>query len=78
MQVLLNLSHNALKYTFDREVKIQAQVKTPSVLTIEVSDTGIGIKNDVKDKVFDLFGLVDKKEQNNETGSANNCDRNRN
>src|SRR5581483_5712360 len=60
-QILLNLTNNALKFTDHGRVHIEA--RTPSgeskCLTISVSDTGIGIKDDDKARLFKAFEQID-------------------
>ena len=52
-QVLLNLCSNALKFT-EREgrVKIIAKLKKNNFIKLTVIDTGIGIKEEDKGKLF--------------------------
>ena len=59
--MLLNLQSNALKFTEKGSVKISAQ--TISVgedlhLEISVTDTGIGIKHEDQEKLFQMFGYI--------------------
>ena len=59
-QVLLNILNNAIKYTKKGEIKFSVEaVKSVSMcrLKISVSDTGVGIKKDDLDKIFE--GLED-------------------
>lgn len=59
-QVLLNILNNAIKYTKKGEVKLNVEaVKSVSMcrLKISVSDTGVGIKKDDLDRIFE--GLED-------------------
>jgi signal transduction histidine kinase len=54
-QVVWNLIHNALKFTpEDGRVVVRAIVE-PENITIEVSDTGIGLSQDTQDRIFDKF-----------------------
>lgn len=69
MQVLLNLSYNAIKYTFAGEVTVVAKMKDASTLLVEVRDTGIGIDSEVLSGIFTMFGMVDKKTNAHETGT---------
>ena len=62
MQVLLNLQSNALKFTENGKVEIQVSIieeGEESFLQIKVIDTGIGIKEEDKGKLFKLFGFVE-------------------
>ena len=63
-QVLLNIINNALKFT-SREGNIQIKIENIkdvygkiTHIKISVSDTGIGIKDEDKPKLFKLFGML--------------------
>ena len=56
-QVLINLLNNAAKFTDKGYVKLWAEVKGDRVL-IAVKDTGCGIPEEDKDKIFDKFHQV--------------------
>ncbi|MGC1087073.1 MAG: response regulator [Candidatus Acidiferrum sp.] len=62
-QVLINLAGNALKFTNAGEVAIHAKKvassKDGSVLQFSVSDTGIGIPEDNRDRIFEAFSQAD-------------------
>ncbi|WP_300642510.1 response regulator [Nocardioides sp.] len=62
-QVLTNLGSNALKFTEDGEVSIQARVEHQDrdgvVLRVDVSDTGIGIPASAQAHLFDAFTQAD-------------------
>lgn len=58
--VLMNMAHNAIKYTEQGgQISIQAQ-KTDDAVLISVTDTGIGIPSDELPRVFERFYKVDK------------------
>ena len=60
-QVLLNFQGNAIKFTDIGHVTIKAESfveDEETYLTLSVIDTGIGIKDEDKDKLFKLFGYV--------------------
>jgi CheY-like chemotaxis protein len=62
-QILLNLVSNALKFTSEGSVSINAEVQSleqgSAVIRIEVQDTGIGIDETVRDKLFNAFTQAD-------------------
>lgn len=54
-QVVLNLIHNALKYTEKQDV-IKARVQSKGVfIEVAIEDTGIGIDPDISDKIFERY-----------------------
>lgn len=61
-KVLYNLLSNAFKYTVDGgsiRVTVEAHATRPDWITIEVSDTGIGIPTEQLDKIFERFYRID-------------------
>ncbi len=62
-QVLANLGSNAVKFTDSGEVVVQAQVarQDPArvVLRIDVTDTGVGIPPEARERLFDAFTQAD-------------------
>jgi len=62
-QILLNLIENAIKFTEQGEVSLIVEIQQSSddaiLLGFEVSDTGIGISQDVQHKIFDVFCQAD-------------------
>ncbi|MFO7602029.1 MAG: response regulator, partial [Candidatus Desulfacyla sp.] len=62
-QVLTNLAGNAIKFTQDGEVNIQASLESESedavVLRVAVQDTGIGIPEERLSIIFDKFTQAD-------------------
>ncbi|MCP4023192.1 MAG: response regulator, partial [Desulfobacteraceae bacterium] len=65
-QILLNLAGNALKFTEEGEVVIRVSKidddklsKDKIMLKFKVSDTGIGIPEEKKDRLFKTFSQVD-------------------
>ena len=60
-QVLLNLQSNALKFTDKGSVMINGRIfsiEGDKYLEISVVDTGTGIKDGDKDKLFKMFGYI--------------------
>jgi signal transduction histidine kinase len=75
-QVTLNLLTNAIKFSRDggkvelggKIVKINCENKRESYLEIFVKDTGQGISEVDKDKLFKLFGKLKQKNGINKNG----------
>ncbi|MBE9188502.1 GAF domain-containing protein [Microcoleus sp. LEGE 07076] len=69
LQVMLNLSGNAIKFTLEGGIRISAEVikkqvsvhnqQFPGMVKIRVADTGIGVSLDKQDKLFESFFQVD-------------------
>jgi signal transduction histidine kinase/DNA-binding response OmpR family regulator len=62
-QVLLNLTANAVKFTEQGEVVLRAELQDLSgdraVVRFEVSDTGVGIDDEDRERLFDAFSQAD-------------------
>lgn len=62
-QVIINLLSNAVKFTIKGEVKLKVSFKKTSkfdgILYFEVDDTGIGISEKQKEKLFKAFSQAD-------------------
>jgi len=62
-QVLLNLAHNAVKFTYDGQIKIAVEVVESNddsiLLKHTVHDTGIGIKAEDQPRLFQPFVQAD-------------------
>jgi len=56
-QVLINLLTNAIKFTNEGSIKIISWIEN-NELHIEVEDTGIGIKEEDRDKIFNPFEQI--------------------
>ena len=67
-QVLLNLISNSLKFTFEGIIFIKIKYvfkEGKNFIQFSVSDTGIGIKEKDKNKLFKLFGMIKTHENQN-------------
>ena len=62
-QLLLNLCGNAIKFTSNGEIGIYVNLKTTNdndiCMRFEVKDTGIGIPENAKGKIFEAFSQAD-------------------
>ncbi|MBL7094322.1 PAS domain S-box protein [candidate division KSB1 bacterium] len=58
-QILTNLVSNAIKFTEQGCVRISTNIRKDNKLTIKVSDTGIGIKNEDMSRLFSPFQQLD-------------------
>lgn len=54
-QILVNLTTNAIKFTYSGEVVIAAELKSEHAVTISVRDTGIGIHETDHETIFKTF-----------------------
>ena len=73
-QIIINLLNNAVKYTSEGTIGLhieseQADEKT-AVLSISVSDTGMGIKKEVIPLLFTAFKRVDEEKNRNIEGTG--------
>ncbi|KAL4427048.1 hypothetical protein ABPG74_001003 [Tetrahymena malaccensis] len=60
-QIILNLLSNALKFTQKGFIMIRVEKFNESLTKITVEDTGIGIASEDIQKIFEIFGKVDLK-----------------
>jgi PAS domain S-box-containing protein len=70
-QILINLSNNAIKFTEKGQVRIQLRTlssKDQTLASIEVIDTGIGIKIEDQEKLFQAFQQVSTDHRSEGTG----------
>ena len=58
-QVLINLVDNAIKYTEKGSVIVRAK-KIEKHIVIEIEDTGLGISDKYKERIFERFYVVNK------------------
>ncbi|MEN8217803.1 MAG: response regulator [Pseudomonadota bacterium] len=59
MQILINLTSNAIKFTQTGDIRISAELLEPVKLHFAVADTGIGISQEVMPYLFEVFSQAD-------------------
>lgn len=63
-QILINLLSNAVKFTHDGYISIRAVLNkiddSTATIKFEISDTGIGIKENAQSRIFDAFTQADE------------------
>jgi len=68
-QIILNLANNAVKFTDKGEIKIECNIENEN-LRVSVSDTGIGIKKENMDYLFEAFRQIDGTAQRRYEGAG--------
>lgn len=68
-QVILNLISNAVKYTEEERVTLEINASGDQII-FSVKDTGIGIRKEDMDTLFDMFTRVDMKRHRNIEGTG--------
>jgi PAS domain S-box-containing protein len=61
-QIVINLINNAIKFTAKGEVQVRLEPRLngqQSSVAIEISDSGVGIKPEDQDKLFQAFSQID-------------------
>jgi signal transduction histidine kinase/CheY-like chemotaxis protein len=73
-QLLVNLLHNAIKFTDEGEVRLSVRCLAEDIgsarLRFEVTDTGIGIAADQHESVWDMFSQADTSSTRRHGGSG--------
>lgn len=60
--MLINLISNAFKYTLNGTITIDVAKSNEYTLLIKIIDTGVGIRDEDKNKLLKAFGRVDDDE----------------
>jgi len=68
IQILLNLLSNAVKYTEKGKIEIVANEINQGDVKIDITDTGIGIKEEIMDTIFEEFRRAESKKLIQGTG----------
>ena len=69
-QILTNLLSNALKYTNEGRVGLQAGFSEAGQMRFSIKDSGIGIRDEDKDKLFRPFEQLDLRKNKNVVGTG--------
>ena len=69
-QILTNLLSNAVKYTQQGSIKLKAGFPENNSLQFEVSDTGIGIRSEDRERLFRPFEQLDIQKNKNIIGTG--------
>jgi signal transduction histidine kinase len=70
IQIVRNFASNALKFTERGEVRIGARQESPRTVTIYVRDTGIGIPDADRERIFEEFEQVEGEHQRGHHGTG--------
>ncbi len=57
-QIINNLLSNAIKFTFSGKIHFTSSMDKNNVLEVSVKDTGVGIKSEEQNRIFDEFSRV--------------------
>ncbi len=69
-QILMNLVSNAIKFTDQGNVKIEVKLLNNKDLEVTVSDSGIGIKKEDMEKLFQPFQQIDMSSSKSHEGTG--------
>ncbi len=67
-QIVMNLVHNAVKFTEKGSVTVRFVVKDETRWAIQVIDTGVGIPEDAQKRVFEAFEQVNNVQVSKQSG----------
>jgi len=69
-QILTNLLSNAVKYTINGEINFSAWMEDVSKLRFDIKDSGIGIREEDKERLFKPFEQLDIKKNRSVVGTG--------
>jgi two-component system, OmpR family, phosphate regulon sensor histidine kinase PhoR len=69
-QLLINLLDNAIKYTEKGEITISSYMLPTNKVQIEIKDTGIGLKKEDFNRIFERFYVVNKARSRQQGGTG--------
>ena len=69
-QILRNLISNALKFTERGEVRVSAELRAPDLIAFSVTDTGVGIASEDKERIFQEFTQIENPLQRRAPGTG--------
>ncbi len=69
-QMLINLIDNAIKYTETGSINVSVEPIAVNKVKIEVADTGIGIKKEDLNRIFERFYVVNKARSRKQGGTG--------
>ena len=69
-QILRNLISNALKFTDRGEVRVSAELRDPDLVAFSVADTGVGIAEQDKERIFQEFTQIENPLQRRAPGTG--------
>ncbi len=69
-QILRNLISNALKFTDRGEVRVSAELRDSDLVAFSVADTGVGIANEDKERIFQEFTQIENPLQRRAPGTG--------
>jgi signal transduction histidine kinase len=69
-QILRNLISNALKFTDAGEVRVAAELRDPDLIAFSVADTGVGIAEEDRDRIFQEFTQIENPQQRRAPGTG--------
>jgi PAS domain S-box-containing protein len=72
-QILINLINNAIKFTEQGTIQVtlgQLQGQEGRQITIQVADTGIGIRPEDQERLFQLFTQIDNQQTRQQEGTG--------